>query len=261
LLHTDTRGNDLPDPEDVRYYLLSGLSHGVGNIADRKKNQQFTNGVSPYAAHRALLVALDQWVSQDITPPKSRVPRRAEENAALAVSRPGCQTGYVAQAELGWPTIPGVTYNGLISTRFWLDFGPEFQRGILSNYPPTLVGRPDYPIFVSKVDPDGNELAGIRLPEVEAPVATTTGWALRRTGFGENEGGESDGQHIPFKRTRAERIAADDPRLSLEERYGDHDGYVMAVTRAAQELERQRLLLPAEVERYIAAARASEVLR
>jgi hypothetical protein len=114
---------------------------------------------------------------------------------------------------------------------------------------------------VSKVDPDGNELAGIRLPEVEAPVATTTGWALRRTGFGENEGGESDGQHIPFKRTRAERIAADDPRLSLEERYGDHDGYVTAVTRAARELEGQRLLLPADVERYIESARASEVLR
>jgi hypothetical protein len=260
LLHTDTRGNDLPDPPDVRFYLLSGLSHGVGNIADRKKNQQFTNGVSPYAAHRALLVALDQWVTQGITPPESQVPRRAE-NAALAVTRPGCQTGYVPQTELGWPTIPGVTYNGLITTRYWLDFGPEFDRGILSINPPSVVGRPDYPIFVSKVDPDGNELAGIRLPEVEAPIATTTGWALRRAGFGENEGGESDGQHIAFRITRAERIAAGDPRLSLEERYGDHDGYVRAVTKAAQDLERRRLLLPADVERYIETAQASNVLR
>jgi hypothetical protein len=259
LLHTDTQGNDLPDPADVRFYLLSGLSHGVGNVTDRKKNQQFTNGVSPYAVHRALLVALDQWVSQGITPPGSRVPLRAE-NAALAVTRPGCQTGYVPQADLGWPTIPGVTYNGLITTRYWLDYGADFDRGILSNYPPSVVGRPAYPIFVSKLDRDGNEVAGIRLPEVEAPIATTTGWALRRAGFGENEGGESDGQHIPFKITRAERIASGDPRLSLEERYRDHEGYVLAVTKAAQKLEKQRLLLPADVQRYVEAAQSSNVL-
>ena len=36
-------------------------------------------------------------------------------------------------------------------------------------------------------------MAGVRLPQVEAPMATTTGWALRRAGFGENDSGESDG--------------------------------------------------------------------
>jgi hypothetical protein len=259
LLHTDTQGNDLPDPENVRFYLLSGLSHGVGDITDRKHGQQFTNGVSPYAAHRALLVALDQWVTQGIIPPESQVPRRAS-NAAVAVPRPGSQTGFVPQDELGWPTIPGVTYNGLITTRYLLDFGPDFDSGILSNYPPSVAGRPAYPIFVSKVDKDGNEVAGVRLPPVEAPIATTTGWALRRAGFSENEGGESDGQHIPFKTTKAERFAAGDPRLSLEERYQDHDGYVKAVTQAAQKLEKQRFLLPADVQRYIEAAQASDVL-
>jgi hypothetical protein len=259
LLHTDTQGNDLPDPENVRFYLLSGLSHGVGDITDRKQGQQFTNGVSPYAAHRALLVALDQWVTQGIIPPESQVPRRAS-NAAVAVPRPGSQTGFVPQDELGWPTIPGVTYNGLITTRYLLDFGPDFDSGILSNYPPSVAGRPAYPIFVSRVDADGNEVAGIRLPEVDAPVATTTGWALRRAGFSENEGGESDGQHIPFKTTRAQRLAAGDPRLSLEERYRDHDGYVKAVTEAARKLEKQRFLLPADVQGYIEEAQASKVL-
>jgi hypothetical protein len=111
------------------------------------------------------------------------------------------------------------------------------------------------------VDQDGNEAAGIRLPPVEAPIATTTGWALRRTGFGENEGCESSGQHVAFKTTKAERLAAGDPRLSLEERYKTHDGYVTAVTKAAQKLERQRLLLRADVERYIEQAQASNVLR
>ncbi len=243
----------------MRFYLLSGLSHSVGDITDRKKNQQFTNGITPYAAHRALLVALDEWVSQGITPPPSQVPRRAS-NAAVAVPRSGSQTGCVPQAELGWPEIPGVTYNGLITTRYLLDFGVDFDSGILSNYPPSVVGRSAYPIFVSRVDEDGNEVAGIRLPPVEAPVATTTGWALRRAGFSENEGGESDGQHIPFRTTKAERIAVGDPRLSLEERYQDHAGYVKAVTKAAQRLERERFLLPADAERYVEAARASNVL-
>ena len=106
---------------------------------------------------------------------------------------------------------------------------------------------PAYPVFVSKVDEDGNELAGVRLPAVEAPIATTTGWALRRDGFGENDGCESDGQQIPFATTKAERIAAGDPRLSIEERYKDHDGYVKAVAKAAKNLGKQRFLLSDDV--------------
>jgi hypothetical protein len=260
LLHTDTRGNDLKDPENVRFYLISGLSHGVGDITDRGVCQQFTNAVSPYAVHRALLVALDEWVSAGTTPPKSEVPRHSDKSAS-AVPRSGSQTGVVPQSALEWPTIPGVTYNGLITTRYLLDFGPMFDEGILSNYPPSVAGRPAYPIFVSKVDQDGNEVAGVRTPPVAAPVATTTGWALRRAGFGENDGCESDGQHIPFKTTKAERLAAGDPRRSLEERYKNHDGYVKAVTKAANDLGNRRFLLPADVQTYINEAEASNVLR
>ena len=84
---------------------------------------------------------------------------------------------------------------------------------------------------------------------------------MRRAGFGENDGCESDGQHIPFKTTKAERIAAGDPRRSLEERYKDHDGYVKAVTKAAQNLQKQGFLLPADVQVFIDQAKASDVLR
>ena len=103
LLHTDTRGNDLKDPEDVRFYLISGLSHGVGDITDRGVCQQFTNAVSPYPVHRAWLVALDEWVSHGTPPPKSQVPRHSDKSAS-AVPRPGFQTGVVPQAALEWPT-------------------------------------------------------------------------------------------------------------------------------------------------------------
>jgi hypothetical protein len=261
LLHTDTRGNDLPDPENVRFFLMSGLSHGVGNVTSMGACQQFLNPTSPFPALRALLVALDQWVTQGTEPPPSQVPRHADKTMVKAVPRPGHQTGVVPQEALGWPSIPGVTYTGVITTRYHLDFGPTLEKGIVSSYPPPLSGRSAYPIFVSKVDADGNEVAGIRLPPVEAPIATTTGWALRRAGMGENEGCEANGQHIAFKTTKAERMAAGDPRLSLEERYKDHDGYVAAVTKAAEKLEKQRLLLPADVQRYVEQARASNVLK
>jgi hypothetical protein len=92
-------------------------------------------------------------------------------------------------------------------------------------------------------------------------VATTTGWALRRAGFGEGDGCEAAGQLIPFVTTKAARLAAGDPRKSLEERYKDHDGYVKEVTKAVRKLQRQRFLLPADAQRYIDAAAASDVLR
>ena len=256
LLHTDTQGNDLPDPPNVRFYLLSGLQHGTGNYSNRGACQQFTNGNNAEPALRALLMALDQWVVKGTEPPPSAVPRRADKTAVFAEARPGFQTGRVAQAALGWPTIPGVTYNGLITTRYLLDFGPHSAKGLISNVPPLLAGRPVYPNFVSKVDEDGNEL-----PAVEAPIGTTTGWALRRAEFGENDGCESAGQYIPFTATRAERMAAGDPRRSLEERYTSHDGYVKAVTEAARQLEKRRLLLPEDVQRYIDQAQASQVLQ
>ncbi|OFW01001.1 MAG: hypothetical protein A3I61_05170 [Acidobacteria bacterium RIFCSPLOWO2_02_FULL_68_18] len=261
LLHTDSRANDLPDPGNVRFYLMSGLSHGVGNVTSRGNCQQFLNPTSPYPALRALLMALDDWVVKGTEPPPSRVPRRSDGTAVMVQPRQGHQTGAVPKETLGWPAIPGVTYTGVITTRYHLDFGPTLDQGIVSRYPPSLEARPAYPIFVSKVDQDGNEVSGIRLPPVEAPIATTTGWALRREGFGVNDGCEANGQHIAFARTKAERLAASDPRLSLEERYTDHAGYVAAVTRAAERLHQQRLLLAADVQRYVEQALASDVLR
>lgn len=261
LLHTDTQGNDVDDPPNVRFYLLSGLQHGTGNNADRGVCQQFTNGTNGEPVLRALLTALDAWVSRGIEPPPSAVPRRSDKTAALAVPRPGFETAVVPQDAVGWPTIPGVAYTGVTSARYHLDFGPMFEsKGIVSHFPPSLNGRPTYTHFVSKVDQDGNEIAGIRLPAVAAPVGTTTGWALRRSGFGEPDGCEAAGQYIPFTRTRSERLATGDPRLSLEERYKNHEGYVSAVAAAVNALEKRRLLLPDDAKRYVAEAQVSPIL-
>jgi Alpha/beta hydrolase domain len=261
LLHTDPQGNDLPDPENVRFYLLSGVEHTGSGAAPNTTGicQQFLNTTDPNPALRALFIALDQWVTEDVKPPKSEVPRVSKGTAVFSVPQPS-GLGVIPQEDLGFPNIPGVTYTGLITVRHLFDFGPQFDNGILSIFPPDFAG-PVYPSFVSRVDQDGNEVAGIRLPPVAVPVATTTGWALRRAEFGGNDGCEGSGQLIPFATTKAERLAAGDPRKSLEERYKDHDGYVKKVTKAAQQLEKKRLLLPEDVRRYIDEAQASDVLQ
>lgn len=261
LLHTDTRGNDLPDPENVRFYLVSGAQHGTGNATSRGTCQQFQNPTNAEPLLRALFVALDDWVTKGTPPPPSAVPRRADGSAVLALPQPGSPTGIVPKEALGWPAIPDVTYTGLITTRYQLDFGPSTGTGLLTTLPPKIAGRPTYTNFVSKVDADGNEVAGIRLPSVAVPVATTTGWALRRAGFGENDGCEGAGQSVPFKNTKAERLQANDPRLSLEERYLTHAGYVQAVTKAADDLLKRRLLLPDDARQYSRDAENSPVLK
>jgi hypothetical protein len=140
------------------------------------------------------------------------------------------------------------------------DYGPEFSKGIMTQLPPKLVGTP-YPALVPKTDADGNDIAGVRLPDVVAPIATYTGWALRAEPAGANDGCDGAGQMIPFAKTKTERTANDDPRPSLEERYPTHDAYVTAVRTAANGLRAQRLLLDEDVQAYVQRAEASQVGR
>jgi hypothetical protein len=261
LLHTDPRGRDLEEaPDHVRFYLLSSVEHTVaGSAPTAGMCQQIRNINNPNPALRALFIALDQWVTGKRKPPRSQVPTRATAVYSIPLDN---GIGFVPQAALGFPSIPGVTYSGLITVRHKFDFGPRYDDGIMDINPPDFSG-PVYPSFVSKVDADGNDIAGIRLPPVSAPIATTTGWALRAVNFGGGpwDGCEASGQWIGFRSTRNERLATGDPRLSLEERYGTHQGYVNAVANAARALEARRFLLPADVQRYIDEAAASNVLR
>jgi hypothetical protein len=246
ILHTDSLGRDLRDPPNARYYLISSLPHvaatGLG-ICQQERNPLVSNAVL-----RALLVDLDEWVSLYRRPPRSRIPRRT--NGTLVSSLP--------QAAAGFPEIPGQTYNGLLHTGDLFDFGPLFADGILTILPPHLVGSP-YPALVPKTDQDGNDIAGIRLPDISVPLATYTGWGLRAFPPGANEGCDAFGQKIPFAKTRAERLTAGDPRLSIEERYPSLGAYVNKVAREANGLLRERFLLQEDVHRFIEAAAQSSV--
>ena len=262
LLHTDTAGNDIADPENMRFYLLSSVEHTVAGNPDNSPGvcAQPRNTIDPNPPLRALFVALDQWID-GTAPPASAVPRKSDGTGVFSTTTANSPLGIgqVPQASLGWPAIPGVAYTGLITVRNVFDFGPRFDAGILSIEPPQATGKV-YPSFVSKVDADGNEIAGVRLPQVAAPIATYTGWALRAAAFGGPDGCESAGQTINFPATAAQRVASGDPRLSVAERYVTHAGYVTAVTDAANALRDRRLLLAADAAAYAAAAQASTVL-
>jgi Alpha/beta hydrolase domain len=264
LLHTDLSGHDTHGPGNVRYYLLSSVEHTV--VAEPPNSPgpcaQPRNTIDPTSVERALFVALVRWVNAGDQPPASRVPRVAD--GTLVRVRPtrnsGLGIGVVPQEELGWPSIPGVTYTGTATIRNRYDFGPRFPSGIIDIYPPKATGF-TYRTFVPKVDADGNEIAGVRVPDVAAPIATFTGWGVRAPEFGGPDGCEGFGQTIDFAATAAERASTGDPRLSLAERYHDHAGYVAAVTTAAKELESQGFLLAQDADAYISAAETSSVLK
>jgi hypothetical protein len=253
LAHTDTLGHDLLfDAPGVRTYLFSSLPHSTATgpaICEQNRNP-----VSPSAGLRALLVDLDAWISHGTQPPATRVPRRF--NHTLVPPLP--------QSGVGFPAIPGVRYTGLMSTGDLFDFGRRFDDGVLDFRTrdgvirSPVVASP-YPVFVPATDADGNDVAGVRFPDVAVPLATYTGYGFRAAGFAGPDLCDAFGQAIPFAATRAQREAAGDPRLSIEERYPTHDDYVAKVRAAAQALGRDRFLLPDDVDRIIQAAEASTV--
>jgi hypothetical protein len=247
LGHTDpATGMDLELPEGVRMYYLTGTLH-AGGEADASEDfigQLEPNGTNMSPVQRACLTLLDRWVSTGAPPPPSRLPRRADGSLAPP------------EAVLDeFPRIQGVNLpKGPSHLPRW-DYGPDFERGIISKHPPEPVQGQEYPVQVPQVDGDGNEMAGLRTPDVAVPLGTYTGWNLRKPGFGEGDLLSMTGSFIPFARTRAERQATGDPRLSIEERYGDHAHYVQAVEQAVDQLVADGLLLPMDGERYVEAAR------
>jgi hypothetical protein len=243
LLHTDPLGSaDLADPESVRFYLLASFPHGAAPESPGIC-QQIRNPLRAGATLRALLVALEQWVSEGREPPPSEVPRLAS----------GTLVPPLPQREQGFPAIPGVTYSGVFHEGDRLDFGPDFKKGILGVLPPRRVQPAPYRALVPRTDLDGNDLAGIRVLDVAVPLATYTGWALR-AGPAAGDGGDGAGQKISFARTRAERVQSGDPRLSLEERYPTREAYLDRLREAARSLVERRFLLEEDAAAALRAA-------
>jgi Alpha/beta hydrolase domain len=241
LIHTTPDGTaDAPIPDNVRIYLDAGLQHFSGPFppaVHRERELAAVHPQSPLAVRwfwRSMLVNLDAWVRGGLAPPASRYPKIAD---GTLVTLPMWK----------FPTIPGVTQPRDVHRAWHVDFGPDFGRGIVSRQPPAA--REPFVSLVPQVDADGNDVAGIRLPELAAPLATCTGWNLRDPAVGAPWARVSFlGSYLPFARTADERQKSGDPRLSIAERYPSRDAWLGRFTAAALDLVRDRYVLAEDLD-------------
>ena len=244
LAHTSVvDGTDIDPPATTRHYLFASTQHGPGTLPFADASAFGTRGGNPFnivdytPLMRAALTNLLSWVVSNVEPPPSAVPRSDGETA---VTR-----NMVLKALNGIPSLACPEERGLWTLRP-LDLGPGEQRGI-GVYPAVPVGDA-YPCFVSAVDSDGNEVAGIRLPEVAVPLATHAGWNPRHRDTGAPEQIlDYMGSTVRFARDAAEREALNDPRPSIAERYADEEDYRARVQAAAEAMVQARYLLAEDV--------------
>jgi hypothetical protein len=240
LMHTslDAKG-DVPIPDTTRIYVSASAQHGPATFPPERRGTQNLPNPNPYTwMFRAVLTSLDAWVKDGKEPPPSCYPHVAGGELAPL-------------AKVKFPVIPGVAFPAIVHLAYPSNYGPEFRtKGIVTQEPPEL-GKP-YPLLFPQVDRDGNDMAGIRMPEIQVPLGTYTGWNLRA-----KEIGGSDqlyalvGSFIPFARTQAERAKSGDPRLSVEERYPGRDEYLAKFEQAAKSLASQGYLLTSDVPELV----------
>jgi len=226
LTHLTPDGKrDLTLPADVRMYFLAGTQHGEAEFPPaRTRGQQMQNPVPQREVMRALMRGLHEWTSRGTAPPDSRYPRLADGSLTPV-------------AGVKFPAIPGVLNPRVIP-------GPGQTRNGKSEL---------LPFLVPQVDADGNEISGIRVPDVSVPMATNTGWNFRGESIGNatTEVYNNMGSYIPFSATKADRETRKDPRPAIAERYRDRDDYLAKLRTAAQELIKGRYLLPDDMENVV----------
>lgn len=245
LVHTNPLGTkDEEIPDNVRIYTFGGTQHGpASDPPGRGFAENLLNPADYRPFLRALVESLDAWARDDAAPPKSVYPRIAD----------GTLVPW-QQESTGFPAIPGIRYPEVIQAPSVLDFGPDFpSKGIITIEPPRVGKR--YVVLVPKSGPDGNELGTLLVPNVAVPLATYTGWNLRRRDVGaEGMLALLMGSFIPLPATKAERSANGDPRESIEERYGNFAAYRQQFAAACEHLQRHGYLLKEDHERLLKSA-------
>ena len=251
LAHTWANdGSDVDPPDATRHYLFASTQHGPGVLPLMSRSMFGSRGGNDFnivdytPLMRAAATNLRAWIVDETEPPGNEVPRVSDGTAVTRAA--------VLDRLAGMPTITRPDDPGLWTIRP-LDLGPGEGDGV-GRYPAEPTGDP-YPCTVSAVDDDGNEVAGIRLPDVSVPLATHTGWNPRHTDTGApHEILEYVGSTVPFAVDETARAASGDPRPSIAERYADKDAFLGRVEAAAQDLVAQRHLLEEDVPRCVGAA-------
>ena len=275
---TDAK-QDLPLPANVKRYYIAGSNHGGGaggfnsslpGVGLPKEGpmcpgNNFGQGVLPAnpmphtQTVNALRVHFRNWVMLGTEPPASRYPMLAVGTLVEA-----------HKVAMGFPALPGLRptlpERDFIMPVHDYDWGPDFKAvdgsGIPSLAPPKI--KQVLKMMAPKVNADGNELGGLPVVLADAPLGTYLGWNITADGalpFHKDQICNYVGGMVPFARHAKERIASRDTRLSLEERYGSHDGYVAAVTQAAERARKEGFLLEEDAKALVTEASASAVLR
>lgn len=268
-----TATSDIPLPNDVYSYYFPGTTHGGGSasafggngapnspatvfptaLPNVPNSCSLPSNPNPEADQfNATLDNIVNWVVNGVAPPPSVYPRLSL--GQLVADTP---------AAMNFPNIPGFPLPAnLVNPLLGYDFGPLFntltQTGIITVQPPRIVAT--YPTYVVKTNTDGNEVSGIPSVNHQAPLGTYTGWNTWAGGGRKGEICNLNGSFYPFAVTQAARVAAGDPRPSLEERYGTHAGFVCVVKLAAKNALNQRFLRQSAATALVAAASGSAVL-
>jgi hypothetical protein len=277
---TGTDGlQDLPLPKNVKRYYIASSTHGggVGGFnsslpdADLPKTGAIcpgnnygtavlpANPVPHTETVNALRVHFRNWVMKGVEPPPSQWPKISDKNLVAA-----------NKYAMGFPSLPQLRSTipepDFIMPVLDYDWGPQFNAtdgsGIASLAPPPI--KQVLPMFAPRVNSDGNEFGGVPVVLLEAPLGTYLGWNITAGGarpFHQGQICNYVGGMIPFAKTMSERQALGDPRPSLQERYGDHAGYVNAVVKAVERVQKSGFLLPEDGQRLIQEAQASKVLQ
>jgi hypothetical protein len=245
---------DLPLPENVRRYYVAGTPHGGGSGSFQlipaptgpqsgESNVLLNNPNSMLETSRAIYAALIDWVTKGIAPPASAYPKLSDKTLVPSNA-----------VAMGWPKIPGAPApDGVVNPVLDYDYGPDYRyndnSGVIAKVPPRV--KKAITMLVPKVDRDGNEIAGIHTLQLRVPLGTYLGWNPISSGPLKGRQRSLSGGYIPFLRTKSERLSKGDPRLSIEERYPTLRRYIAEASKQANELVKQRFLLPEDATRLI----------
>jgi hypothetical protein len=262
LIHTSADGQkDAPLAANTRIYFLAGLQHFSGAFPPQKtmagspeyRAQQRHNPNPIQWYWRALITDMNEWVKDGKEPPPSTYPKISDKTLVPLEQWhfpkiSGVNTPH--EASLAYHITTQVTESRLVQGKRPNTFTSQIQ---IFMFEPPQVGQA-FRVLVPQSDSDGNDLGGVRLPELQVPLATYTGWNLRDPSIGAPEQRVSFvGSWIPLAKTAEERKASGDPRRSVAERYKSQKKYMEKFEQAAKKLIERRFLLqedlPAILER------------
>lgn len=232
---------DAPMMSNVRAYMYTGGNHGIAAFPPTRTNGQQLNDPLDYRwAARKLMVSLNRWIADGVEPPPSAYPHIGDGTLVTA-------------DKVKFPKIPTLTppTAANIHKAYRVDYGPEFTtKGLISQEPPKVGSA--FPMLVPQVDADGNDIPGIRMPEIAFPLATYLGWNFMNERSGPtSELASLTGSFIPFAHTRGDRERTNDPRPSIEERYKSKDAYLQSITSSANDLAAKGYILKEDIPRIV----------